>query len=111
MTRYLQVITTLPGEREARELAASLVQDRLAACIQIDAPITSVYRWEGKVATASEWRLSIKLPAGNYAELEAAIRSRHPYEIPEIIAIPIEAGLQEYLAWVDEACRSDEQSS
>ncbi len=106
MTDYLQVVTTLPSEAAARELATALVADRLAACVQIEGPVTSLYRWQGEVATATEWRLTMKLPAAGYAALESAIQQRHPYEIPEILAVPVTAGLPAYLKWVDSSCKA-----
>jgi len=81
-------------------LAAALVEAGLAACVNVMAPCTSVYRWQGAVETASEVPVLIKTTAARYAELEAAIRARHPYELPEIVAVPFERGLAAYLDWV-----------
>ena len=97
----LLVLTNLPDAASARALAALLVEERLAACVNILAPCRSVYRWQGRIADAEEVPLLIKTSAARYAALEAAIRNHHPYELPEIIAVPIELGLPEYLAWVD----------
>lgn len=96
----LLVLTNLPDAASARALAAALVEQRLAACVNILAPCRSVYRWQGKVEDAEEVPLLIKTTASRYAELEAAIRARHPYELPEIVAVPIGRGLPDYLAWV-----------
>jgi periplasmic divalent cation tolerance protein len=96
----LLVITNLPDAASARALAEALVSARLAACVNILAPCRSVYRWEGKIEDAEEVPLLIKTTAARYAELEAAIRARHPYELPEIVAVPIERGLSAYLGWV-----------
>jgi periplasmic divalent cation tolerance protein len=97
----LLVITNLPDAYSAHALAGTLVEERLAACVNILAPCRSVYRWQGKMENAEEVPVLIKTTAARYAALEAAIRARHPYELPEIIAVPIDRGLPEYLAWVD----------
>ena len=97
----LLVITTLPDAAHAHALATALVEAKLAACVNILAPCRSVYRWQGKTESAEEVPVLIKTTAARYAALEAAIRARHPYELPEIIAVPVDRGLPEYLAWVD----------
>lgn len=96
----LLVLTNLPDSYSAHALAGTLVEERLAACVSILAPCRSVYRWQGKTENAEEVPVLIKTTAARYAALEAAIRARHPYELPEIIAVPIDRGLPEYLAWV-----------
>ena len=96
----LLVITHLPDRDSASALAGALVEARLAACVNILAPCRSVYRWQGVTETAEEVPLLIKTSAARYAALEAAIRARHPYELPEIVAVPIDRGLPDYLAWV-----------
>ncbi len=96
----LLVITNLPDAASARTLAGVLVGMRLAACVSILAPCRSVYRWEGRIEDAEEVPLLIKTTAVRYAALEAAIRERHPYELPEIVAVPLTHGLPEYLGWV-----------
>jgi periplasmic divalent cation tolerance protein len=96
----LLVLTNLPEEAAARALADHLVASKLAACVNILAPCTSVYRWQGGIETATEVPLLIKTTGTRYRALEAAIRERHPYELPEIVAVPIERGLPAYLAWV-----------
>jgi periplasmic divalent cation tolerance protein len=96
----LLVLTNLPDTASAQTLAALLVEERLAACVNILAPARSVYRWQGRIASEEEVPLLIKTSRARYAALEAAIRSHHPYELPEIIAVTIEAGLPEYLAWI-----------
>ncbi len=97
----LLVLTNLPDRAAAERLADSLIEQRVAACVNILAPCQSVYRWESKVQREQEHPLLIKTSADRYAALEAAIRAGHPYELPEIIAVPIERGLAAYLAWVD----------
>jgi periplasmic divalent cation tolerance protein len=96
----LLVLTNLPDRAAAERLAESLVEKRLAACINILAPCRSVYRWKGVVQHDEEHPMLIKTSAERYAELETAIRGGHPYELPEIIAVPIERGLPAYLDWV-----------
>ena len=102
MSDILLVFCTCPDRRTALDLTTPLVEQGLAACINISAPITSVYRWQGKVEQSEEYLLSIKTSAARYADLEQAIRKRHPYELPEIIAVPIDQGLTEYLQWVEQ---------
>lgn len=96
----LLVLTNLPDADRARDLAARLVEARLAACVNILAPCRSVYRWDGRIEEAEEVPVLIKTTAERYAALEAAIRAHHPYELPEIVAVPIGRGLPGYLAWV-----------
>jgi periplasmic divalent cation tolerance protein len=99
---HLTVLTTTDTRERAEELARSAVEARVAACAQIDGPITSVFWWEGKVTTDEEWRVLYKTPAGRYADLEAHIKSVHTYDTPEIISSEIPQGSAEYLAWLDE---------
>jgi periplasmic divalent cation tolerance protein len=101
----LLVITHLPDADSAHALAAALVETRVAACVTILAPCRSVYRWQGKLEDAAEVPVLIKTLADRYAALETAIRARHPYELPEIVAVPITRGLPEYLAWVADETR------
>ena len=96
----LLVFTHLPDADAARSLADHVVSARLAACVNILAPCRSVYRWQGKIEDAAEVPLLIKTTAARYAELEAAIRARHPYELPEIVAVPLSHGLPAYLDWI-----------
>lgn len=99
MEPLLLVITNLPDQDSARRMAEMLVAGRLAACVNVLAPCTSIYRWQGRIESTQEIPLLIKTPASCYGKVEAAIRQQHPYELPEIIAVPISAGLPEYLAW------------
>ncbi|ACT49277.1 divalent-cation tolerance protein CutA [Methylovorus glucosotrophus] len=96
------VLTNMPDQTSANNLAASLVNARLAACVNILAPCTSVYRWQGKVETANEIPLLIKTCPTQYAALQQAIVQQHPYELPEILCVPISTGLPAYLAWLNE---------
>jgi periplasmic divalent cation tolerance protein len=96
----LLVLTNLPDRASAEKLAAALVEQRLAACVNLLAPCRSVYRWQGAVQKEEEHPVLIKTTRERYAALEAAIRAAHPYELPEIVAVPIERGLPDYLQWV-----------
>jgi len=105
----LLVVTNLPDRASAEKLAALLIERRLAACVNILAPCASVYRWQGEIQRDEEHPLLIKTANERYADLEAAIRESHPYELPEIIAVPIVHGLPAYLQWVESETR-DEQA-
>ena len=96
----LLVLTNLPDRASAEKLADALIGQRVAACVNILAPCRSVYRWKGAVQREEEHPVLIKTTAERYPALEAAIRAAHPYELPEIIAVPIERGLPAYLDWV-----------
>jgi periplasmic divalent cation tolerance protein len=98
--RALQVFCTMDSEAGAHDLAKAVVEERLAACAQVAGPIHSVYRWEGSVETASEWLLLMKTSAERFPALRDAIRARHPYEVPEVVAVRIQEGLPEYLSWI-----------
>jgi periplasmic divalent cation tolerance protein len=100
MTDYLQVTTAVSTRDDAEAIAAALVQRRLAACVQIVGPVQSVYRWQGAVEQAQEWLCVAKTTRAKYAAVEAAIRELHLYECPEIVALAIEAGSADYLAWL-----------
>jgi len=96
----LVVLTNLPDRAAAERIAELVIEKKLAACVNILAPCRSVYRWKGAVQHDEEHPLLVKTTTERYAELERAIRAAHPYELPEIIAVPIERGLPEYLGWV-----------
>ena len=96
----LIVLTNLPDRVSAQRIAHSLIENRAAACVNILAECASVYRWQGKVESASEVPLLIKTTRSAYARLEQLIRSQHPYELPEIIAVTVASGLPAYLHWV-----------
>ena len=101
----LLVFTNLPDRASAEKLAALLIEQRLAACVNVLAPCISSYRWEGKVQRDEEHPMLIKTAQDRYTELEAAIRANHPYELPEIVAVPIGGGLPAYLQWVESETR------
>ncbi len=94
------VLTSLPDPAAAQALARALVTGRLAACVSIGAPVESIYHWQGEIETAREFPVAIKTRAPLYAQVEAAIVAVHPYELPEIIAVPIVHGLPRYLDWI-----------
>jgi len=96
----LLVLTNLPDRAAAEKLAAVLVESGVAACVNVLAPCRSVYRWQGAVQHEEEHPVLIKTTQAAYAALEAQIRKHHPYELPEIVAVPIERGLPAYLDWV-----------
>ena len=96
----LLVLTNVPERAAAERLADMLVEQRLAACVSILAPCRSVYRWKGAVQRDEEHPILMKTTAERYPALEQALRAAHPYELPEIIAVPVERGLPAYLEWV-----------
>lgn len=96
----LLVLTNLPDRAAAERIADLLVEQRLAACVNVLAPCRSVYRWKGTLQHDEEHPVLIKTTAQRYAALEQALRAAHPYELPEIVALPIERGLPAYLDWV-----------
>lgn len=96
----LIVITNAPDRAVAEKIARSLVEARAAACVNVMSPCSSVYRWQGAVETAEEVPVFVKTTAGRYADVEALIRAQHPYELPEIVAVPAGRGLPGYLDWV-----------
>ena len=102
MDDTLVVLTNLPDREAAVKLAQELVERKLAACVNVLAECTSIYRWKGAIENAREVPMLIKTRAALYDELEQAIAQLHPYEVPEIIALPVTRGLPEYLAWVSE---------
>jgi len=100
MAEYIQVLTTAGSEEEAEKIGAVLLEQRLAACVQTIGPITSRYRWQGKLEQEREWQCLAKTEARLYEEVEAAIRGAHSYDEPEILAIPVLAGSKGYLDWI-----------
>ena len=104
-TQYQITLCTCPDKDTAEKIAHLLVNDKLAACVNILPGITSVYRWHEQVESAQEHLLLIKANKSRYQAIETAIKKHHPYELPEIIAVPIENGLPEYLHWID-SCHS-----
>ncbi|MBK9115525.1 MAG: divalent-cation tolerance protein CutA [Betaproteobacteria bacterium] len=94
------VLTSLPDLAAAQALSRALVTGRLAACVSIGAPVESIYHWQGEIETAREIPLAIKTRALLYPRVEAAIVAAHPYELPEVFAVPLTHGLPRYLEWI-----------
>ena len=100
MNDVIVVCTNAPDEALARHIGAALVEQKLAACVNILGACESIYRWQGKVETARETPLMIKTTRARYAEVEAVIQAMHVYKVPEIVVLPVENGLPAYLGWV-----------
>ncbi len=94
------VLTSLPDDESARALARSLVKGRLAACVNVGAPVESMYHWRGEIETAREVPVVIKTRAALYPAVEAAVLAVHPYELPEVVAVPVIHGLERYIDWI-----------
>jgi periplasmic divalent cation tolerance protein len=99
--KNIQVVTTVGERSDAEKIARTLLEKRLAACVQIVGPVTSSYWWRGRIETEEEWLCFIKSSESHYEDVERAIKGIHPYEIPEVIAMPIIAGLPDYLMWLN----------
>jgi periplasmic divalent cation tolerance protein len=100
-TPLLLILCTVPDHKTAQHLAGQLIEEGWAACVNISAPVTSLYRWRGKLEQSDEIQLFIKTTQEHYPACESAIRAAHPYELPEIIAVPVEHGLDDYVNWVE----------
>ncbi len=105
--RHLLILCTCPDRDSAEEIAERLVAARLAACVNIVPDLTSVYRWQGAVERSEELLLLIKSRKEQYPLLQETLREAHPYDLPEIIALPIAAGLPAYLSWIDQNLEAD----
>jgi periplasmic divalent cation tolerance protein len=105
-TGHYLVLTTCPHEEAARGLAESVLGEQLAACVNILPGLSSIYRWKGGIEEGRELLLLIKTTKTCYPRLERHIRANHPYELPEIIAVDLAAGLTDYLAWVGDNCQA-----
>lgn len=102
MTRCVELRTTLGSRAAAEQLADAMVEARLAACAQVTGPVASVYRWHGVVERAEEWACHLKTSRAAQSALEAAVIARHPYELPEIVAAPLD-GSAAYLGWIEQS--------
>jgi periplasmic divalent cation tolerance protein len=100
MTDYVVILVTAGSESEAETIARALVEERLAACVNMISPIRSLYRWEGKVTDDREWLLLIKTRAERFPAVEARVKTLHSYQVPEVIALPIVGGAERYLGWL-----------
>ncbi len=99
---FVLVLTTFPADGDAGAFAKTLVDERLAACVNVLPPMQSVYRWKGSVETASERQVLIKTKAANVAALESRVKELHPYDVPEFLVLNIATGGLAYLAWLGE---------
>ncbi len=106
MDKYILVLTTVPEEKSGQKIAALLLEERLAACVTISAASQSFYWWKEQIANEPEHILFIKTKTALYPELEKKIREIHPYEVPEIIALPIQKGSEDYLNWIEKETKS-----
>ena len=100
MTDFIQIMTAIGSKQDAQKVANAIVGQRLAACVQVIGPITSTYWWQGAMETAEEWLCLIKTRQDLYERVEQAIRENHPYDEPEILALPVLAGSKSYLQWI-----------
>ncbi|HEB31557.1 MAG TPA: divalent-cation tolerance protein CutA [Spirochaetes bacterium] len=107
MSDYIQITTTTENKEQAVVIAEKLVKLRLAACVQISGPVKSIFWWKNKVEKADEWICTAKSKSNLYKKIEKTILEIHPYEVPEIIAVPIVNGSNEYLKWIDEESAKD----
>lgn len=107
MTQVILVLTNVPDQQAASDIAAQLVEKNLAACVNCLPGVKSVYRWESRIEEASEICLLIKTTSERYAAVEEAIKALHPYALPEIIALNIERGLPAYLQWVAQESKKE----
>lgn len=102
---YLFLLNTCPNETVAQQLAHVLVQNELVACVNIIPQIRSVFKWQGQITEENEVLLLMKTRQECYTEIEALLQKQHPYQVPELIALPIETGLAQYLQWIDETVK------
>lgn len=109
-SEFCLVLSTCPDDSTARALAESLVTERLAACVNIVPGLRSIYRWEGRIESAEECLLIAKIRRSVFDDVSTFLDQRHPYEVPEIIAVPVEAGSSAYLQWLS-ACVTPEADS
>jgi periplasmic divalent cation tolerance protein len=100
MEKYIAVFSTVPDEDSAQKIANTILKKRLAACVNITSPAQSLYWWQGKITQEQEYQMIIKTENKLYTQLEEIILELHPYEIPEIIAIPVVRGYSPYLDWI-----------
>jgi periplasmic divalent cation tolerance protein len=102
MNESIVVLITCGSEEEAMKIANALVEEHLAACVNLVSPIRSIYRWEGKIWDEKEWLLIIKTQKQRFEELEKKVKFLHSYSVPEIISLPIVEGSSSYLNWLEE---------
>ena len=100
--QFVIVLTTLPAEGDAEKFAAQLVEEKLAACVNVLTPMRSVYRWKNAVERADERQIVIKTSKARLGALEARVRKLHPYDVPEFVVLPIDSGSADYLSWLSD---------
>lgn len=101
MTKYILVLNTVPKKEQGEKIAKTLVEEKLAACVTISGSCDSLYRWKEELCRDQEYILFIKTKASLFEELQERITTLHPYEVPEIIALPVTDGFSDYLRWID----------
>ena len=101
--QYILILTTFPDAEAARQIGTQLVEMQIAACVNLLPPSQSIYRWKGATETKIEVPVFIKTTQNNYKEIETRIREAHPDQVPEIVAVPIENGSPDYLAWISDS--------
>ncbi|MEW6669749.1 MAG: divalent-cation tolerance protein CutA [Thermodesulfobacteriota bacterium] len=106
MSEYMQVSTTVEKKEDAQRIGREAVKSRLAACVQIVGPISSIYWWKGQIEETEEWLCLMKTKKDLFEPLAQKLRALHPYEVPEIVAVPLIAGNPDYFRWVDQETRS-----
>ena len=102
MTDIVLILTTVPDDDRAETLARALVEERLAACVNVQGPMVSVYRWKGAVERALERQIVIKTTRDRVLQVEERVRALHSYELPEFLVVPLDGGSEAYLGWVRE---------
>lgn len=108
MEDYIQVLISIDSEEGARALQRLLVERRVAACVQVIGPISSTYWWQGQIEEAQEWLCLAKTQANHYDTLESLVKDNHPYDVPEILALPILTGNKDYLDWIETETKRSE---
>jgi periplasmic divalent cation tolerance protein len=105
MSEALIVFVTVAARADGERIAEALVGEQLAACVNVLGPVRSIYRWQGEICRDDEHLLIIKTTRARYAALEARVKALHSYEVPEVVALPIELGSAQYLAWIGDMTR------
>ncbi len=108
MTEYVVVYVTAPGEEEAERIAKTLVENKLAACVNIVRNVRSIYRWQGKIEDENEALMIVKTRRKHFGRVSETVKQLHSYSVPEIIALPVVEGSGEYLAWLGEETKSQQ---
>lgn len=106
MNKYILVLSTVPDEKSGQKIARQLVKERLAACVTVSVAARSFYWWQGKISDEKEHILFIKTKTSLFADLEKRIKEIHPYDVPEIVALPFQKGSAEYLEWIEKETKT-----